>query len=669
MLQPVRSSSFTPCWATLPKPDQLSLVRRDGSDPAYPGGYKLAVSLVDDQGQIGPMGPVASVSPTMPNWSLRIRLRGVPLLTKACAWVLWCKRDDGTTSDDFPQYEWRPYNGRHIDQVRPYLPLCGWDSHATRSLNIKRSERRDPGYRWEPYEDDAFWPKNIHFDVPSEAPEVEILHVPNVQTGVAFAWVGNDGESLPSDVLLVDALAWGSDNSAPIMVARSPYLPPNGALGMHVYLVIDGTWHRQPAPHIADLGLDYEPNDWLWPLTMQQFYIERVVESDIGPATAAGRSWLSSRNRAVYETQASVIIDTDDKITCPIISPHKDLDAKFYDVRTIAGELQQQVWYETSTVADGITGYATDWPFWIETAQRTRLVGAKFKSDTSVGGIDFLSYIGSSSFHMRPERLFVELGKNGYCFGARVLAEAHGLDGHSASEPIFSDAELTARFGFIVEYGQSANWQCHNTTVNCTGNDLASTPFTINNSGNFKATGRTTTDGGRALLAVMSAKQVKLEEWFSDQGHPTWVVIAGYGGGAKVEIECAATNHQGVQKSFLHLAEVPACGNDQNTLIITGNSGSVGWTPVAPPAHGWWLTSTDVAVSIFCPRYSGIRYSIDKMHLLRLFSPPAPNWAQWQQVSFIQSSSAQAKYVDVWDNGIDVATIVHSVESLGVALR
>lgn len=658
MQLPVRSSTFTPQWATIPTPDSLTLVRRDGSDPAKPGTYEIAMSLVDDQGRVGPMCDPVTFTAKMPNWLLRIRWHGIEMLTKAVAVCLWHRRVDIDTTEDAAWYEMAPYNGNKDETVTPFLPLSGWDSHSKRCVHIKRADRRYPQMTWKPY---AQWDKSTTLAAPPQ-PTVELLHTPNKVTGVSFAWVGNDGESLPSPVLTVQPLpGFDNANSSPIYVARTPYLPPNGALGMHVYLLIDGFWHRQPAPHVSAVTpFDYTPDEWLWPLAMQQFTIERVEETLIPPATTAGRSWLSSRNRAVYESQASIIIDSDDPICCPIISPHKDRQDRFYDLRTIAGESQQQ-WYLISaeSTPDGVSGYAMGWPRWLETAQRTRLVGCYIKQPWTGTprdgvGIDMLSYMGSSCFHFRPERTFIVMEGGGHTVGIRCLGEAKGLDDHSASEPLWFDTEINASFPLVVEGNQSANWQLHYSTLISVGQYAEHCIITQSNSGNLSLTGRLTSDGGRTLLAVMEARQTIIEKWFSDQGHPCWVVYGSYGK-TRVELECAGTNHQGINKSFLHLAEAPRVGRNQNDLVITGNSGNFGWS-VPNPQDQWWVTRTDIQVTVFSPRYAGVVYNMAPMPLFALFTPPLPGIAQWRLMTFNNAYGLQS-YFAAWDNSIDVVSV------------
>jgi len=682
--EPVRSSSFEPGWAVLPQPEPLILVHRDGSDPAKPGEYEISMSLVDKDGRVGPISTPVLFTATMPNWSLRIRWHGIDRLTPATGIILWHRRVDSGV-DDAQWFDLGPYNGNKDETVKPFLPLTGWDSHLTRSVNIKRADRRYPQMNWPPYSD-PYWVKtedvsppigesvSVTGNLPAPAPPtVELLHVPNVAMQVAFSWVGNDGESLPSVPTDVPPMAgFPAENSSPLLVSRQSVCPPNGALGMHVYLIIDGEWHLQPAPHVTVQDMEsWLPDQLLWPLSCQKFVIDRVVETSIPPVSTAGRSWLSRINRAVYETNVSVIIDTDDPICCPIISPHKrtieGIGDVFFDHRTIAGELQQRWDIVPSEVApDGVTGYAMGWPMWLETAQRTRLVGAYFWQKYTGGvkdgvGIDMLSYLGSSCFHFRPERCFFAMEGDGHTVGIRSLQEAGSVDGHQPSEPIWIDTEVAAAFPIVVEGQQSANWQFHNTTAISVGDTSEHCVITQNNSGNLAFSGRITTDGGRALAAIMSARQLKLAEWFSDQGHSTWVVLGSYGK-TRVEIQCAGTNHQGQNKSFLHLVEAPRVGNNQNEVVISGNSGNFGWQ--VPPPGDWWITHTDIEVSIFSPRYCGVRFNVAPMPLLATLTFPTPTYTEWENIEYTNAYGTK-KYVTEWDGDVDQATVTNAPKVLG----
>ena len=131
------------------------------------------------------------------------------------------------------------------------------------------------------------------------------------------------------------------------------------------------------------------------------------------------------------------------------------------------------------------------------------------------------------------------------------------------------------------------------------------------------------------MLACLSAKQVKIDEEFSDQGHQTLVVFA-TPGGSSVSLTLAASNHQ--EKSFLHVAEAPVVGAAMNSLTVEGNSGNQGWHD---ENWGW---HQDVEACIFSSRYCGVTYSLSAMPLLDLLSPPLPAWSQWQSMAYTSNS-------------------------------
>jgi hypothetical protein len=316
---------FTPRWLAVPSPVRpLKLERRwagyaDGKRPA--GTFEIAYCLVDEQWAVSPVSAVVTVTATTTDWECVGTTPGVPLWTRA-AGVMWVYRQAGTkTWYPFACDENRPHSWLAL---KPFKPIVGWHNevggHKLFPVGIGFGSLDD-------------YPRSATLTTGPPAPSVRLLECQNRDYDIAYTWVCNQGETALSPVTPVPTVPGApavvfttipgpsASRHAPFQVVRqmpgSPCQPPQGAIGMHVYLrKSGGQWHRQPCPD-GHTG-------YLWALDVVTLPINQFVESGVRPMSdfgpAMGRSYLSSLHLALRDWGRDVIVDNDQVICCPLIS-------------------------------------------------------------------------------------------------------------------------------------------------------------------------------------------------------------------------------------------------------------------------------------------------------------------------------------------------------------
>lgn len=177
---------------------------------------------------------------------------------------------------------------------------------------------------------------------------------------------------------------------------------------------------------------------------------------------------------------------------------------------------------DSNTTPDGVTGYPTGWPHWVEMSQRTELVGASMTLAHSNCGIATADNSGGQAFHFQPQRCTVGTiaGSPSVTFGLRcVESSSWGWNGHLCSELIADRLQLQCKFPLVCEGPQAANWQVRDATCHSDGS-LDSAILTISNNGAFHLGGRFTCDNVRTLIASVWCKEVTIDKIFIDGGIP-----------------------------------------------------------------------------------------------------------------------------------------------------
>lgn len=298
---------FTPRWEIIPGPS-LALGNA-GRSVAYtagtrtPGIYEIAYCLVDEQFKISPPSAPVTINPTTNDWDCVGATPNVPLWTRA-AGIYWVRRTVG-------QMAWQPFavdvNRQHQWLAQnPYKPICGW-SHTFGGHWLYQSGNFS-----------SFVPApSAVLTVAPPAPQVKLLEVPNRAYIVGYSWACNQNETPMSPPITISAVAGNpADKHTPFTLVRNlpagKQQPPQGALGMYLYLQDNGQWHRQPSPD-GHTG-------YLWPLDMVTLKVSQFVASGIAPGATTGKSYLSSLHLALRDWGRDIIVDTDQTICSPLIS-------------------------------------------------------------------------------------------------------------------------------------------------------------------------------------------------------------------------------------------------------------------------------------------------------------------------------------------------------------
>jgi hypothetical protein len=554
-------------WEKVPAPAApLQLVHRQNGYAAGqrpPGTFDVAYSLVDEAGRVTPKSPAVRVTAQLRDWQVAVETPGMDPRTPAAGTMWWFRKIDATPGP------WKPLGAQLNAQVpsqvhRPYVPLAGWAGHYLQAHEL---------YQAVGFPNDnatAYWGVAQGVPAPVRAPEVRLLQVINSSLEVSYSWRCNDGETALSPPVTVPAF-WhpldptfnGPGFHSPFELVRG-VVPPQGALGMHVYIRYKGQdkWHRQPAPH---------GRGDLWWLSMNRIPVRTFAPTGVPPGPPVGRSCLSGLHQCLRISEATaqdVVVPGDVDVCCPVVCSGASSRAS----RTI-GKMNSGMWQlkdvgttpaakdEDGNPITPQTGYPRGWALWIENARNTRLSNCHLVLDNADCGIDFLDHLGGSwAMHFRGVRLSIQPNQNNtqiWHYGVRCHWHSRGsmTNDHSASEPIFEDHHTAAAFPVVVEGNQSANWVFNYATLTSTGGH-ATAIITQGNSGTIKFDGRLTVDNARCLLAATSPARCKIEELWIDQGFPAWVVV-GATNGPRVEIVGNKINHW---SPLLHVCESPCFG-------------------------------------------------------------------------------------------------------------
>jgi hypothetical protein len=603
----------------------------------HAGPYEIAYCLVDENNKLTAPSPIHTIQAPGKDWDVVVRTPGLDRWSRAVG-TLFLFRSPGKP--------WLPLGAQingSVPQnvVYPYLPICGWQRHALRG-NLLHQAADWPAF------DDPFWRKGSTLPAPTQPPEARVFHCPNIDLEFAYAWRCNNGETKLSDIISVKKKDGAAGLQSGFEVFRN-CIPPQGALGMHVYLRRPGgEWHRQPRPDVGAIGRNPQSittEEYLWPLDFNRFVVNQFLETGQAHKAGPALSWLSSLQVCMSEWHRDVIIDSDQEICCPVVSEYEgpsyvrspaDRVHKFG--RTI-GTTNGSAWKLTATdrAPNGAAGFPSDWPMWVEMSQRTRLVGAQLSSKTAEAGISFCDHSGGGAFHFRMEGCTVGLARPGYNVAIRVLAESAAPDTHSASEPVFRDCHLHAYFPVVIEGNQSANWMFDTLTAVCGAESHETAIITVNNANAVKFQSRLTCDGGRAVFAVLSANTITIENWWLDQGFPAWFTL-GSQAAPRIRLDGNKANQW---KDWLHVVEAPNAGQGIAEFSIQN---------LDSQANG------PVAATIFTPRYRGVRLrSAGDVGVLRELAVLSPSFAQWQAT----------RYWRQWDKGVDPVVRDSTQQSYG----
>jgi len=300
-------TKFLPRWETIPGP--AVALGNAGRRVAYtngarqPGSYEIAYRLVDESFKLSPVSDAVVINPTCNDWDCVGTTPGVPLWTRA-AGIYWVRRAVG-------QAQWQTFavdvNRQHQWLAQyPFKTIAGWQ-HTFGGHWLYQAGNFS-----------SFIPQaSTSLTIAPPAPVVRLLECPNRSFKVKFSWACNQNETPASPPITVPAVAGVAANQhTPFSLVRNlpagAQQPPQGALGMYVYLEDNGQWHRQPCPdgHTGDL----------WPIDTVTLPVSQFVASGISPGITNGRSYLSSLHLALRDWNRDIIVDTDQTICCPLVS-------------------------------------------------------------------------------------------------------------------------------------------------------------------------------------------------------------------------------------------------------------------------------------------------------------------------------------------------------------
>lgn len=619
----VRTSdpAFTPMYFDLPKPAPLELVERQYGLPLAAGLYEFGDSFVAEDGRITAMGPTVQVQ-LKENSNYGVRFAN-DTWVRAVGHLLWCRRLD-TPATEY-DWGWRPAGAQsNCNEAQstpaPYLPMCGWEHHLLQAQEIHRCVWNVAGQGWYRYEERDQSPEAA----PLYAPTILIYHVPPVAFDVRIRYLGNAGESEASEPVTVPGAA--GDYHSAIELARVEK-PPYMTLGMYLEVKPTGgdTWYRQKNPAQTNY-------DWPFGLTRFPFnnYTEELIVEELEDESP-GVHFVDQLTRCLNESTKHIIIDSDITVYGPVFNPLDNAQGTAIH-RIIQGEQGLGFKIKTSnTLPDGTVNPHTRWPVFVEGSYGTIINGMNIDSDTAETAIEFCSYNGSTGY-TRINNPVINLGSGGYTAGIRQLYEARSSNNHTASEVIITNPRIGAAHPYVIEGTQSANWEIRNGNSNAHGNNAAH--GSIGNSGSVRFTGQTVMEGGRASLAILSARHVVIENLFSDHGFPSLACVSGRSA-LIVEINLAVANQH---DSWLHLLEAMCSGHGSVELILTGRQ-----------------DATDVDATIHTSRYVGARYKIGCHCQYKSVTLHQPS-LQWWNTALADYALVKT-YFQKWDNNVDPVNI------------
>lgn len=628
---------FAPGVVQLPTPQPLHLPAefdaqipaRFGSLPHLAGAWEYSYSFIDEAGCISPQSPIATVVSPGENCSYTVSFPGLPHWQRSVGMVLWYRRPAGlpTTFGNSMEYDWLVFGAQQNRNdpghaVRPCFPMSGLAKHRFRAHDVSRCVWYQGGQLWRKYTDTEFWPRSSQ-PAPTVAPVVTAHFFPDVPCKVAIAWVGHYGETAMSPPLSVSAYSGVASRHAGVNVVRVEQ-PPQGALGYHVYVKLEGgQWNRQPNPH---------SNAYLWPITANKLWISKYVESNLRPPIPDGRSYLCRLQKALWYSLKDVVVDIDEQTYSPVVNPlNNPIGTAVH--RTITGQHGLKWNLKTaSTLPDQTTGYPMCWPVWVECTQGTKLVNATIESVHADGGVDFCDYGGSGGFYtsFRDCRIAIVRPFAPYTFGIRQTWEGCSINSHGWSDSDSTGLKIGARHPVIIEGNQCLNITLRNLILD---GGAGAAGISINNAASLKVDGMTC-ESTRSLFDLVWCQQLTAQDVFTDQGVPCHLTISHDCLSPKIDLNYRKINHK---TDWTHVVE-NACGSRGTaTFTLTCKESQ----PTVP-----------VQAIVYSPRYCGIRYQIDNTSVLSNLINAQPS-LQWWQTNYDLAPQPQT-YFQKWDGGVDI---------------
>lgn len=648
----VKVSQYVPGIVQLPTPQalhapaeyQTNAPIRFGSLPHLSGPWEYCYSFIDEAGRISAQSPIATVVSPGANCMYTVSFPGIRLWQRSVGIVLWYRRPAGypTTFGNALEYEWlvfgaQPSRNDPADAVRPCFPMSGMFYHRYRTHLVNRCVWYQGGQRWREYSDALFWPRSQQ-EAPTQAPVVTPHFFPDVPCKVAFSWVGHYGETATCQPFDVPAYSNNAANHAGINIIRVEQ-PPQGALGMHVYVKLEGgQWQRQPPPHSL--------NTYLWPLSANKLWISRYAESNLRPPVPDGRSYLCSLQQALWQSTKDVVVDVDQVTYSPVVNPLNNPQGTAIH-RMITGQHGLKWTLSTgSTLPDQVqtTGFPMCWPMWLECTQGTKIINCTMQSIHAEGGVDFCDYGGSGAFYtsLRDCRIAIVRPFAAYTYGIRQTWEGTSINSHGWSDSDSMNIKIGAVHPIIIEGNQCLNITLRNLLLD--GGSTAA-GISVNNAASLKVDG-ITCESTRSLFDLVWCNQLAASDVFTDQGVPCYVNISHSTLSPSIDVNFRKVNHR---TDWLHAVENSCGSRGTATVRMTCRESQ---------------PSVPVQAIIYSPRYVGVRYAIDPTGVFNnLINAQAS--LQWWQTNY-DLAPAPRTYFEKWDNAEDIISKAASVKEYGI---
>lgn len=638
----VHTSNYEYGWVNLPKPNIPELLFRGGADPFSGGTYEIAYSLVDKNNAITSMSPVKTLNIPLDkeNWSVIVDTPGLDKNNQAVGTIFWIRKTSPNVVYAY-EPEWRPLGGlfgknNNKSVVYPYLPIGGYQYNSMRGHIVHRAITWYLNQAWYKFED-SFWKKNSYLAAPATAPQAKAIHLPNVDFEMCYSFVGNTGETL-SDTITIASLNGPPTANTYINISTNYQNLSNGIIGRYVYLRKKGTaqWHRQKPSKMKE---ESGPDAYLWQASTNIITLNNYEESGIGPANNPAQSYLAPVQKAIEAYNGNIIIDADQTIYCPIISPLNVPGGTRLSCRigtTDGGKWKIKTSNTAPDFANNITGYPVRWPMWIENAYRTNLVGCNMESDSAEGGIYFTDTSNGGAQHMICERVEIHLYYPGYTVGIAQFWEAISSstkNNHSASEIVLKDTNIGAKYPIVIEGYQSENWTSHNLIASSNG-DYDSAIITLNNAGSANFLDRNALENARTMVALVNSSSMVLENVFLDGGMPNYFLVCNNSPYIKASFNKA--NHKTLSLSLLEYPSQSAEVVMMELEIRAVQIMDVDFAKLYP--------------SIFNPRWDGTslnaKLPVGSWNNLRMYRPISD---AWKKSGYNNEFGVFQSYAKVWD--------------------
>jgi len=624
---------YTPL--SLTAPPTPSVITSGYSSQYNSGIFEVAYSLVDRDNKITPKSPVTTLTMPYPNWGLLV---DAPTNNSGeeVATMFWIRRLSGYVA--YPQEnEWRPLGSQGgkataSDTVYPYLSIGCYTNNWYRGHLIERAVYPYVNQQWYNF-NDSFWATGSYLSTPSVAPTIRTFHCPNYNYELKYSYVGESGETLGSSIVIPAVGNIENQSGVFIKVNKNQVNLVNGIMGCHLYMRQSGTstWHRQKPSRIHE---ETNGDEYLWPVSQNTFDIHEFSTTNITPLSASGQSNLTSLQWAMQFSTDNVIINSNQVLTCPVISP---LNNPYGTCRSrTIGTANNGNWTLTTQ-----SNFPKTAPMWVENAIKTRLVGCSMTSDRAEAGIHFIDSNNGGAFHFRSDRVNIALTKPGYTVGIAQYWEGISLnDSHSCSEPIFNDTEIGAKFPIVVEGNQSLNWIFNNLTAS-SDSSYESCVAHIDNYGTVLFTGRLTCDAFHTIFSCVNAARVTVDNVFTDAGIANYFTVCGVMP-TFIKGMFSNINHRYPQ---LLLLNCPNQGRARVELDLEIRQANNQTNPQVP-----------INTVLFTPRYNGIisagKFVSGFLWDMQRYQPDLTSWQS--KTYFDNGLMATVSYYNIWDNSVPV---------------